>query len=77
MRELEDILAVLEDGRWHEEEEVARQVKLDDFRAGIFLEFLAEFGIIKLEGGKVKLSPRYLTFLREIKKVCLNHSGAT
>jgi len=36
MRELEEILAVLKDGGWHDKEKVARQVELDDFRARVF-----------------------------------------
>lgn len=69
MKSVDDVLELLEDGEWHSLEKVMQQLKLDDFKAGIIFDFLAEYGFIEIDekGIKGKLVPSFQTFLREIK----------
>jgi len=69
-KEIFAVLSCFENGGWYNREELARQVKLDEFKVAIIFEFLAEYGFIELDekGIKGRLSPRYQTFLKQLKK---------
>ena len=60
LKVIDEVLAVFEDGEWHSLVE-ERQVKLDDFKAALIFEFLAEYGFIEIDkkGMKGRLSPDY------------------
>lgn len=60
MKVIDEVLAAFKDGGWYNLEELARQVRLDEFKVAI-IEFLAEYGFIEIDkkGIKGRLSPDY------------------
>ena len=68
-KEIFEALSCFENGGWCNLEELARQVKLTEFKASIIFEFLAEYGFIELDekGVKGKLSPPYQSFLNQLR----------
>jgi len=68
-KEISAVLSCFENGEWHNLEELARQVNLNEFKAAIIFEFLAEHGFIELDktGKKGRLSPTYQTFLNQLR----------
>ena len=64
-------ISCFENGEWHNLEELAQQIKLDEFKVAIIFEFLAEYGFIELDekGIKGRVSPPYQTFLNQPKSL--------
>ena len=55
MPQIDDIFRVFGDGKWHEVEEIAKEVALPESKVKMVLDFLAEFKFIEFErerGGK-------------------------
>lgn len=71
MREIEEILAALEDGEWHSIEDVQRQAKLDPEKVGLIMLFLQEYGFVEVDmkEKKGKLTPQVQSFLRALKAI--------
>ena len=68
-KEIFAALSCFENGGWHNLEELVQQIKLDEIKAAIIFEFLAEHGFIELDpkGMKGRLSPDYQTFLNQLR----------
>lgn len=66
---MDDILNLLEDGKWHDISEVIDNSSLHDRRVEIFMDFLGEYDFIELDRKrqKVKLTPSLRKFVRKIK----------
>jgi len=58
----DDILKVLEDGRWHDLTEIAGKVSISEDKVSCVAEFLSEFGFANIndEGKRVKLDSDFL-----------------
>jgi len=64
---IDDILKLLEDGKWHEAREAVKKYSLHESKVEIVLGFLAEYKLIisNKKQQKVKLTPRMLKFIKE------------
>lgn len=71
MPSLEDILRLLEDGRWHDLKEIGEKVELRDLEVKSLVEFLARYNFVKLDKdeGKAKLGPPVHDFLKKIRRI--------
>lgn len=70
MPAIDDILELLEDGKWHNVSEAVKKSRLRESKVEIILGFLAEYKFITLnkEQQKAKLTPTMLKFLEEIQR---------
>jgi len=67
---IDDILELLEDGKWHDVRETINKSKLHESKVDKVLGFLAEYKFITLnkEQQKAKLTPPMLKFIKEIQR---------
>jgi len=68
---VDEILELLNDGKWHSLSEVVEKSRLSEFKAETVMGFLAEYHFIQLdrERKKARLTPPALSFLEEIQRV--------
>ncbi len=68
---MDDVLTLLEDGEWHNLEEIRDKTRLRYVEAKRVTEFLARYDIVKLdeEEQKAKINHRTLDFLKKIRQV--------
>jgi len=68
---VEDILKLLENGKWHDLKEIGEKAQLNDAEVKSVTKFLAQYNFIKLEEGrqKVKLDPSTRYFLKKIQQL--------
>jgi len=68
---VDDILKLLEDGRWHDLNEIEKKIQLHDLRVKSVTKFLAQYNFIELDKGgqKAKLCPSTQDFLRKIRQM--------
>jgi len=59
---IEKIVGLLEDGDWHTFKEIKERFDLSEAKLREILEFLEEFGFLKMDekGKKAKLDPAFL-----------------
>ena len=71
MSQVEDILRLLKNGKWHDLEEIEKKIQLRDFNVTNITKFLSQYNFIKLdkEGKKVKLDPSTQDFLKKIRQL--------
>lgn len=71
MSQVDDILELLEDGRWHYVDEVVKKSTLREPKVEMVLNFLAEFALIEfdIEKQKAKLTPTTLKFIIELQRI--------
>jgi len=65
------ILELLEDGKWHDLEEIVEKSRIYEFKLEMIKNFLTEYKFIMLdeERRKVKLTPPTFKFFRKIKSI--------
>ncbi len=70
MPAIDDILELLEDGKWHNVSDAVKKSRLRESKVETILGFLAEYKFITLnkEQQKAKLTPTMLKFLEEIQR---------
>jgi DNA-binding IclR family transcriptional regulator len=68
---VDDILKLLEDGRWHDLNEIRKKVELHDLKVKSLTKFLAQYNFIKLDkdGKKAMLDPSIQDFLKKIRRI--------
>lgn len=66
---MDDILKLIEDGKWHDIKEIADNSKLHILKVEMFMNFLSEYDFVDLDKKrqKVKLTPSLYKFFRRIK----------
>ena len=71
MPTLDDILKLLEDGRWHDLNEIRKKIELHDLKVKSLTKFLAQYNFIKLDkdGKKARLDPSIQDFLKKIRRI--------
>ena len=71
MSAIDEILELLEDGKWHDTKEVIKKSILQEFKVEMIYGFLAEYAFIDFnkEQQKAKLTPTTLKFIREIRRI--------
>ena len=71
MPKVDDILKVLENGKWHNLKEIGHKIQLDDSDTINITDFLAQYNFIKLdkERKKAKLGPSMQDFLKKIRQL--------
>ena len=67
----EDILKMLEDGKWHDLKEIGEKIELQDPEVKSLVKFLARYNFVKLDKDKekAKLDPPAHDFLKKIKQI--------
>jgi len=68
---VDDILKLLEDGRWHDLNEIIKKIELQDLKVKSLTKFLAQYNFIELDkdGKKAKLGPSIQDFLKKIRRI--------
>ena len=71
MLTIDDILKLLEDGKWHDMREIVYNSKSHELKVEIIMNFLYKFDFVELNDKrqKVKLTPPLHKFLRKIKLI--------
>ncbi|MBE0513215.1 hypothetical protein IBX38_09210 [Candidatus Bathyarchaeota archaeon] len=71
MPKVEDILELLENGRWQDLKEIGKKIQLQDLDITSVAKFLAQYNFIKLdkEGKKAKLDASTKDFLKKIRQL--------
>lgn len=68
---IDEILELLEDGKWHDIKEAIKKSNLQESKVEMIYSFLAEYTFVDFnkEQQKAKLTPTTLKFLREIRRI--------
>jgi len=72
---VEDILRLLENGKWHDLKEIGEKTQLktqlNDLKVKSVTKFLSQYNFIKLNEGeqKIKLDPSMQNFLKKIRQL--------
>ena len=71
MPKVEDILRLLENGKWHDLKEIGEKTQLNDLKVKSVTKFLSQYKFIKLNEGeqKIKLDPSMQNFLKKIRQL--------
>jgi hypothetical protein len=66
---VDEIFHTLQNGKWHDLEEVSEKTQLSVFKLELLTNFLAEYEFIELDRKKqrTRLTPSLLNFIREIQ----------
>jgi len=69
--EVDDILRLLKNGKWHDLKEIGKRIQLQDLDVASITKFLAQYNFIKLdkEGKKAKLDSSTQIFLKKISRL--------
>jgi len=69
--EVDDILKLLENGKWHDLKEIGKRIQLQDLDIASVTKFLTRYSFIKLdkEGKKAKLDSFTRDFLKKIRQL--------
>ncbi len=69
MLAIDEILALLKNGEWHELREIVDKTQLREFKVELVSSLLAEYGFLEYDKKekKIKLSPQLLLFLKKIE----------
>ncbi len=69
MAKIDDVLRLLENGKWHDLREMEENTQLHDCDISSILRFLVQYDFIKLdkEGKKAKLASSTRDFLNKIR----------
>jgi len=68
---VDDILKLLEDGRWHNLNDIRKKIQLYNLKVKSLTKFLAQYDFIELDkdGKKAKLGPLTQDFLKKIRRI--------
>jgi len=68
---IDELLELLEDGKWHGLNEIIEKSLLCKSKAEIIIDFLAEYAFIQLdkECQEARLTPSALNFLKKIQRI--------
>jgi len=68
---VDDILKLMENGKWHGLKEIGKKTQLQDLDIVSVAKFLAQYNFIKLdkEGKKARLDPSMQDFLKKIRQL--------
>jgi len=68
---VDNILKLLEDGRWHDLDEIRKKIELHDLQVKSLTKFLAQYNFIKLDkdGRRAKIGPSIQDFLKKIQRI--------
>jgi DNA-binding IclR family transcriptional regulator len=71
LSKVDDILKLLENGKWHDLKEIGEKTQLHDLDVKNVAKFLAQYNFIKLdkEGKKAKLDSSAQDFLKKIRQL--------
>ena len=71
MSNIDEILWLLKDGKWHDLKEIAEKVALPQDKVEMVASFLAEYDFIQLKENnkQAKLKPTILEFFKEIQRI--------
>ena len=67
LREIDEVVDIIKNGRWHTLEDVIKEARLPKPKTNKILEFLADYDFICLDSKrqKVKVTPSLVEFLKE------------
>jgi DNA-binding IclR family transcriptional regulator len=69
--QIDEILDVLKNGKWHDLKEISEKTQLHGLEVELLTNFLAEYDFIKLnkKENKTRLTSSLLDFLRKIRDI--------
>ena len=69
--QIDEILQLLNDGKWHNLREITRKTLLNALTVQLMINFLTSYGFIEsdVKSWKVKLRPTTLTFINDIQSI--------
>ena len=71
MSEINELLELLLDDKWHDLGQVGEKLRMHEFRVELIASFLAEYEFVSLdkEGRRIRLAPSVQRFLKKIKPI--------
>ncbi len=65
--QIDNLIELLKDGKWHTVEELSQKTKLHEFKLAVLFDFLADYSFLRIDkrDRKAKLSRVFLEFLRK------------
>jgi len=75
-QQIDNVIELLKDGKWHKIKEISQKSKLNEFKIEILTDFLADYSFLELnkKQKEAKLSKMFVKFLRktyQLRKVTL------
>ena len=69
--QIDKVVELLKDGKWHTIKEISQKSKLHEFKIEILTDFLADYSFLKLnkKERKAKLSEVFVEFLKKIRRL--------
>jgi len=69
--QIDTILNVLQDGKWHDLKKISDETQLQEFKVEIVTNFLAEYDFIELnkKENKTRLTPPLFNFLKKVREI--------
>jgi hypothetical protein len=66
--QIDKVVELLRDGKWHTIKEISQKSKLHEFKIEILTDFLADYSFLKLnkKENKAKLTKVFTEFLKQI-----------
>jgi len=66
---IDEILEVLENGKWHDLKEIVEKTRLHEPKLKLVTSFLAEYDFVQLDPAisRIRLTPQLLNFLKKIQ----------
>jgi hypothetical protein len=68
---IDNVLELLEDGRWHDLNDIRKKTELPDLKLKSIIKFLAQYNFIELDkdGKKAKIDSSIQDFLNKIRQI--------
>lgn len=74
--QIDKVVELLKDGKWHSIREISQKSKMHEFRIEILADFLADYSFLKLnkKEKKAKLSKTFVEFLNKIMQTTKSYA---
>lgn len=71
MPQIDEILYVLKNGKWHDLKEISEKTQLNEFKVELLTCFLAAYDFIELDKKehKTRLTPPLFDFLKKVRDI--------
>ncbi|MDH5448400.1 MAG: hypothetical protein OEX01_05290 [Candidatus Bathyarchaeota archaeon] len=68
--QIDKVIELLRDGKWHTIKEISQKSKIHEFKVEIVTDFLADYSFLELnkKGKKAKLSEVFTEFLKKLHR---------
>ena len=71
MPQIDEILNILKNGKWHDLREISEKTHLHEVKVEMFTNFLAQYNFVELDKreNKTRLTKPLFSFLKKIKEL--------